>query len=269
MLSDGDEPRFLTIVEVSHTGGSDRYVVPLTIVAGAAAAEIERDRPEAVVATVGGARRGVMHGAIDTVTAWAMFQAIATGAPIALRQGQLRPTQEPALAAIRHGAADTDLVPAMPAIDRANTTTRLGERFWLKVSSPRATRSSPRSRARPVPQRAHALPARAASRWIPRVRTDTDAVCRRRPPGTAGSTVAILSAFMPHQMDAWRQALGELKRYLEAATAWQPADAVLPADLDLWCTAPPERARATIGHYLESAAAIGRRTAEMHRPARQ
>ena len=84
------------------------------------------------------------------------------------------------------------------------------------------------------------------------------------PAGEATSTVAVLSGFMPHQMDAWRQALGELQRYLEAATAWGPAEAVLPADLDLWSTVPPDRARATIGPYLESAAAIGRRTAEMH-----
>ena len=274
VLSDGDEPRFLTIVEVRSTGGTHRYVVPLTIVAGATAEEIARDRPESVVATIAGARRGVMYGAIDAGTMSSMFRAIETGSPIALRQGQLRPTQEPAFAAIRQGASEPDLAPAMPAIDRANTTTRLGERFWLKV----LRRIQPG--IHPEVELDQFLSEQMQYPRVPRLAGSLDyepattLLSAANPAGTAPSTIAILSAFMSHQMDAWRQALGELKRYLETATAWPPEDAVLPADLDLWRTAPPERARVTIGHYLESAGAIGRRTGEMHlllasEPARQ
>ena len=157
-----------------------------------------------------------------------------------------------------------DLVPAMPAIDRANTTTRIGERFWLKV----LRRIQPG--IHPEAELDRFLNAEMEYPRVPRLaglleyEPATTLLSAATPAGTAASTVAVLSAFMPHQMDAWRQALGELQRYLEAATAWPLADATLPADLDIWTAAPPERARATIGHYLESAAAIGRRTAEMH-----
>jgi trehalose synthase-fused probable maltokinase len=74
----------------------------------------------------------------------------------------------------------------------------------------------------------------------------------------------MVTAFIPHQMDAWRQALGDLERYLEAAIGWDPEDAVVLPRVNPWTVEIPERARATIGAYLESAASIGRRTAELH-----
>jgi maltose alpha-D-glucosyltransferase/alpha-amylase len=69
---------------------------------------------------------------------------------------------------------------------------------------------------------------------------------------------------VPHQSDGWRHALDVLARYFEAALTWEPSGADLPAIANLWTTDVPERARQTVGGYLETAAMLGRRTAELH-----
>ena len=266
VLSDGDEPRFLTIVEVSYASGDvDRYVVPLAIAAGEAAEAIVRDRPEAVVARIAGARRGVMHGALDSVTTMSIFQRHRNG-----RSAGLASRTAASDSGSRRSRRFAATLPTRilrrrcrPPIARTPAT-RLGERFWLKMF--RRVQAG----AHPEVELDHFLSEEAKYTRVPRLAGFLEYEPARTllsdatPAGEATSTVAVLSGFMPHQMDAWRQALGELQRYLEAATAWGPAEAVLPENFDLWSTAPPERARATIGPYLESAAAIGRRTAEMH-----
>ena len=77
LVRDGEEPRFITILDVTLAGGHvHRYVVPLTILSGERADEMARDRPDVVVAPVAGARRGVMHGAVDSAIADALFSAV-------------------------------------------------------------------------------------------------------------------------------------------------------------------------------------------------
>ena len=70
-LRDGDAPVFVTILAATVAGGrEDQYVVPLVLAPADAAADVVKQSPEAVVAHVAGARKGVLHGAVDaSVTA--------------------------------------------------------------------------------------------------------------------------------------------------------------------------------------------------------
>jgi maltose alpha-D-glucosyltransferase/alpha-amylase len=230
------------------------------ITSGDRAAEIVRQQPEAIVAQVAGARRGLLHGALDAPTVHQLFSLIAGAGTVALKHGELHGLREPAFDAVRGQAGDADLTPALPAIDRANTSVRLAERFQFKL----VRRVEPG-----VSQEVEIGRFLTESEHFPRVPLLTGTIEYRPGSGhslfaTTASTVAVLHSFVPHQMDGWRQALGELGRYLEAATTWEEADALLPAGVDLWTTPIPERARRTIGAYLESAATLGRRTAELH-----
>jgi maltose alpha-D-glucosyltransferase/alpha-amylase len=67
-----------------------------------------------------------------------------------------------------------------------------------------------------------------------------------------------------HQSDGWQHALGVLARYFESALTWEVSAADLPAIPNAWTAEIPERARQTVGGYLETAAMLGRRTAELH-----
>ncbi len=82
--------------------------------------------------------------------------------------------------------------------------------------------------------------------------------------------MAVLSRFIPNQGDAWRYTLDELQRYYERALTQAGTGNGLPETeagsvLDLAGGETPDAARTVIGTvYLERAALLGRRTAEMH-----
>jgi maltose alpha-D-glucosyltransferase/alpha-amylase len=68
-----------------------------------------------------------------------------------------------------------------------------------------------------------------------------------------------------HQTDAWQHALDVVRRYFERALGWDVDGARLGQIPSLWSAPIPEKARATVGGYLETAAMLGRRTADLHR----
>jgi maltose alpha-D-glucosyltransferase/alpha-amylase len=84
--------------------------------------------------------------------------------------------------------------------------------------------------------------------------------------GTTPLTLGVVHRFVPCQGDAWTHALAELQRYGARAFAEQrPPPAArrgcLVGPLD---AAPPPRAQAMIGGYLEAAHLLGQRVAELH-----
>ncbi|HJT79362.1 MAG TPA: putative maltokinase, partial [Gemmataceae bacterium] len=85
--------------------------------------------------------------------------------------------------------------------------------------------------------------------------------------GSPSMTVAILQAMVANQGDAWQHFLDQLTPYFERAAAQGAAP---PAEEDRplpgWAVAePPPQIARLIGSYLDAAATLGRRTAEMHR----
>jgi len=82
------------------------------------------------------------------------------------------------------------------------------------------------------------------------------------------STLAVLQAYVPNEGTAWVHAREELRRFFERVLTRhreEPAPAVASRRLDeLAAAEPPALARDVIGPYLELAALLGKRTAEMH-----
>ncbi len=89
---------------------------------------------------------------------------------------------------------------------------------------------------------------------------------RRR--GAEPSTLAVLQAFVPNEGTAWTHAREELRRYFERTLTRHRQD--LSPDpspralLELARAETPPAVREAIGAYLDLAALLGRRTAEMH-----
>jgi maltose alpha-D-glucosyltransferase/alpha-amylase len=82
------------------------------------------------------------------------------------------------------------------------------------------------------------------------------------------STLAVLEAFVPNEGTAWEHARGELRRFFERVLTRHrddPAPPAAPRRLgELSAAEPPAGPRDVIGAYLDLAALLGRRTAEMH-----
>ncbi|MFH0903260.1 MAG: maltose alpha-D-glucosyltransferase [Pseudomonadota bacterium] len=88
--------------------------------------------------------------------------------------------------------------------------------------------------------------------------------------GLASGTLAVLQEYIPNQGDAWRLTLDELARFYERVltteTAYQTSDSS-PVESVLkggYRQSPPAPIRSIIGSYLDVAALLGKRTAEMH-----
>ena len=82
------------------------------------------------------------------------------------------------------------------------------------------------------------------------------------------STVAMLQGLVANEGDGWTWTLEELERYYEtsaAASFPEEAPGSSRDAMDLSEQPPSKAAREHIGMYLESAAALGRKTAELHR----
>jgi maltose alpha-D-glucosyltransferase/alpha-amylase len=82
------------------------------------------------------------------------------------------------------------------------------------------------------------------------------------------STLAVLQAYVPNEGTAWAHAREEMRRLFERVLT-RHRDAAPPAASprplgELAMAAPPANARDVIGAYLDLAALIGKRTAEMH-----
>ena len=85
--------------------------------------------------------------------------------------------------------------------------------------------------------------------------------------GAEQTTLAMLQGLVENEGDGWQHTLDELARYYESVvTAPQPKDlGTLPTFLgNPGSSTIPAQAREYAGLYLESAALLGRRTAEMH-----
>jgi maltose alpha-D-glucosyltransferase/alpha-amylase len=267
-LRDGEAPVFVTILAATVAGGrEDHYMVPLVLTPPEPAADVVKQSPEAVVAHVAGARKGVLHGAVDASVTSEIFSIIAGNRIAPLSHGQLRGEREPGGPEPPTPADAASLVPLLPALDRANSTVRLNERWFLKVVRRALAGVNPEvelGRFLGKDGRFTRMPRLAGSIvYEPRAAAPMSPVALPFTPN-APATVAVLNAFQPHQMDAWRHALGDLGRYFESATAWNASDAVLPPRVDLVSTPVPDRARPTIGAILDSAAMLGRRTADLH-----
>jgi maltose alpha-D-glucosyltransferase/alpha-amylase len=83
------------------------------------------------------------------------------------------------------------------------------------------------------------------------------------------STLAVLEAFVPNEGTAWTHALEELRRFFERILT-RHRDVAAPSTrpqslLDLTRLEPAAEVKEVVGTYLDLAAQLGRRTAELHR----
>jgi maltose alpha-D-glucosyltransferase / alpha-amylase len=257
LLRKGTDPIFVTIVEVTYEQGeAERYVLPLSIVSGAAAETIVAQTPQVALARVTGARKGlIIDASADEAGAQALFQVLERETTVATRRGLLRTRHTPAFAELRGTGT---LAPKRGAAEQSNTSITFGDRLILKLF--RRVENGPN----PDVEIGEYLTTKTSFRRAPRVAASIEYEA-------AGEAVvahlAVAQQFVVSQADGWSHALGELRRFYDEVVVREAPDRELlkPGHMfDLAAAPTPDGVCDLTGAYIDSANVLGRRTAELH-----
>lgn len=250
----------LATVEVQfESGAPDVYVTSLAMTFGDAAEELRRTGPNTIVGSImSGKVSGVLHdGVFDDKTCAALLSLIENEMELDARHTRIFGVQGKVFRDIL-GPAETPLPVRRGSAEQSNTSILYGDRFILKLFRRHEPGLNPDAEI---------------GRYL------TEKTNFNRIPPFAGSieyvggadaepaTLAMLQGLVTNEGDGWKWTLEELDRYFETCAPITFPEGIAdelknPVDLSERPTSP--LARDHVGIYLESAATLGRRTAELH-----
>jgi maltose alpha-D-glucosyltransferase/alpha-amylase len=254
-MAGGEEARWTMAVVDYADGEPESYALPLAFAAGEQAGRIREPFAAALVAELeaqGGA--GLLYGAERSPAfGRALLDAIASGARFRGHGGEIAAAPTAAFerrrALLRPGDA-----PKLLSAEQSNSSIRFGSAFILKLF--RKTEPGPN----PDLEVGAFLTGRAAFPHTPPV----CGFIEYRPRNGEPTALAILQGYVANEGDAWTYTLDAVAEFLERAGSSGPAPAVSGSLLAL-AAGDASVARAHVGPYLDAAALLGRRTAELHR----
>jgi maltose alpha-D-glucosyltransferase/alpha-amylase len=259
----GSEPLFVTIVDVEFDDGAEeqstfvrQFFLPLAVSSQETARAMPERAPHAILARVTGARKGLLYDAWhDDRFAELVLHAVDAGETIVTRRGVVHVTQLPGFAQLRR--ADGALTVSRTSPEPRSSSVTYGDQLTLKLYrrvEPGVHPELEVTRHLDAVGFTHSLDIGAVVEYE---RRDTS-----REPAT---TLGIIQQMIESQADGWTDAMDWLGRYFEQVAA-RPAQAAMPIPTlaDLATVQPPPIVQDVMGVYLESASAMGRRTADMH-----
>ncbi len=234
-------------------GGSDTYQLPLALSTGAAAEALQASAAKSILASfTRGGRTAVLHDATaDESFRQALLSTIEHNTSAKGRTADLVGHRSTAFDAIRGTAP----LPARTgSAEQSNTSILYGGKLIMKLFRRLQPGENPDTEiGRFLTEVAH------FNRIAPFVGD-----LRSVTPGGEPTTLAMLQGLVENEGDGWEWTLEELGRYYDSvATCPIPADLGRPASF-LYDAHLPADAREHAGLYLDAAALLGRRTAEMH-----
>jgi maltose alpha-D-glucosyltransferase/alpha-amylase len=250
----------LTILEVQYEHGeSERYVALLEMAFGDRADELRKTSPKAVIAgIVAGEGSGILHdGVLNDAVCEELLAVIAKRRRTAAHQGVIRGFPSAAFQAAG-GLEGSPLTIRRGSAEQSNTSILYGDRFILKLF--RRLQGGPN-------------PDCEIGRYLTEdVHFDNippfDGSIGYEPQNGESSTLAMLQGLVANEGDGWKWTVEELERYYESCA---PIDfpeygeaACTMNSIELAEQPTSQLAQDHVGIYLESAATLGRRTAELH-----
>ena len=250
----------LALVEVRFDSGlSEIYQLPLAIAFGEAGEELRRTAPNAVIAAiVSKGISGLLHdGVFDDKMCADLFSVIENSRTIETHQGQIQGVRGKAFQEIlEHTKAPLQV--RRGSAEQSNTSILFGDAFILKIFRRLEAGVNPDCEI------GQYLNEKTNFNGIPPF-----AGMIEYAPGAAAEsiTLAMLQGLIANEGDGWKWTIEELDRYYETCAAVpfpENASAELGDPLDLSEKPTSQLARDHVGIYLDSAAMLGRRTAELH-----
>ena len=231
----------------------DHYQLPLAISSGDDAARIRHLAPASILANLGsGDRAAILHDALARENLrQALLSLIDSNGSVQGQTSTLTGARSSAFEAVRGG----DALPArIGSAEQSNTSILYDSRLIMKVFRRLQPGENPDTEiGRFLTEVAH------FSRIAPFL-GDIRSVSATGEP----TTIAMLQGLVANEGDGWEWTLEELGRFYDSvATCPLPTDLGQAASF-LDATRVPETAREHAGFYLDAAALLGRRTAEMH-----
>jgi maltose alpha-D-glucosyltransferase/alpha-amylase len=250
----------LALVKVRFEDGmSDTYQLPLAMTFGDVGEELERAVPNAgVAAIVLKSVGGLLHdGALDDKTCTVLFSLIENARTLEAHKGHIQCTRGKVFQDIL-GSGETSLQVRPGSAEQSNTSILFGDRFILKVF--RRLQPGPN----PDCEIGRYLTEKTNFNRIP----PFAGMIEYSPASGAETTVlAMLQGLVANEGDGWKWTVEELERYYEtsaAVTFPENASGELGDPLELSARPTSQLARDHVGIYLDAAATLGRRTAELH-----
>ena len=250
----------LAMVEVQfESGGSDTYVTPFAMTFGDDTDELQRTTPNAVIAPIVlGKAPGLLHdGVFDDKTCEAFFSLIEKGLEITGRRTRISGVHGNAFQDVL-GENGVSLPVRRGSAEQSNTSILYGDRFILKLF--RRLESG----LNPDAEIGRYLSEKTNFKQIPPFAGSIEYIPEQ---GSEPATLAMLQGLVVNEGDGWKWTLEELDRYYETHTAAMLPETInddLENPVKLSERPASELARDHVGIYLESAATLGRRTAELH-----
>jgi maltose alpha-D-glucosyltransferase/alpha-amylase len=250
----------VVLVEVEFdSGGSDTYLLLLAMTFAEAAEEIQRTSPNALIAPVFSDQgSGLLHdGSFDDNACLELLSFIENKGELEARHGRIRGTPGKSFRDIL-GTAAVPLSVRRGSAEQSNTSILYGDRFILKMLRRQEPGLNPDAEiGRYLTDRAH----------FDRVPPFAGAIEYKPSNHDEPSTLAMLQGLVANEGDGWKWTLEELERYFEACAPLSFPEELRPAledPAELSEKPLVQQARDHVGIYLDSAIALGHRTAELH-----
>lgn len=260
-LNQGDEPRALALVRVEYTDADpELYALPLASLWGERAEQLAAELPHTLLcrARLSDGRDGVIYdGLWDRALCQALLDVIARRRRLKGIHGELAGWSTAAFRRLRENL-DGGAEPSVLQADQANSSVLFGGQLVLKLFRRMWDGINPEwELGRFLTERVefeHAPPTAGALEY-------------RRSDGQL-ATVGVLQGFVPNQGDAWQCVADALSRYFERVMAARPplSPSFLPGRpiLEAAEMERPELVGDFVGSSLETARALGVRTARLH-----
>jgi maltose alpha-D-glucosyltransferase/alpha-amylase len=233
--------------------------LPLAMAFGDDADELRRAAPNASIsAIVSNGAGGLLHdGVFDDQSCAALFALIQNAGKLETRHGRIQGVRGKAFQRILQ-SAEAQLQVRRGSAEQSNTSILFGDRFILKLFR----RLEPG--LNPDCEIGQYLTEKTSFNGIPAFAGSIEYL-----PADAAEpmTLAMLQGLVPNEGDGWKWTVEELDRYYETCSTVAFPENVsgeLGHPLDLSERPTSQLARDHVGIYLDSAAMLGRRTAELH-----
>jgi maltose alpha-D-glucosyltransferase / alpha-amylase len=256
---DGDKGA-LCLVSVSRDGGSaETYSLPLAMSVGKKAEDIRETAPAAVISPIrAGDADGLLYdGLLDEDVCAALLKLIQERGRLQSRLGLLRGEPGVELSQMQPLASE-QVVVGRSSTEQINPDILYDDQFILQLFR------CPEQGLNPDVEVRRYLTENVRFDGTPPFAGSIEYAPEAAQPATLG----MLQAFVPNEGDGWKWTVEELERYYEhCAPLTFPSQEVLNDKLDFIELSEqpiPSLARDHVGLYLDSAATLGRRTAQMH-----
>jgi maltose alpha-D-glucosyltransferase / alpha-amylase len=250
----------LALVEVKFDGGlPETYQLPLAMTFGEVGDELRRAAPNASIAAIASKRvSGLLHdGVFDDKACTVLFSLIENSRKLEAHKGHIQGVRGKAFQEIL-GSTGAPLQVRRGSAEQSNTSILFGDRFILKLFRRLEPGLNPDCEIGRYLTEEKGFdgiaPFAGLIEYVPNVAAEP-------------TMLAMLQGLVANEGDGWKWTVEELDRYFEtcAAVAFpENVSSELGDPLDLSERPTSSLARDHVGIYLESAAMLGRRTAELH-----